>query len=173
MSVIVNWELLLAILGVIGSLSAFGWQFHKDRKAANMEYIWRFTDAFTAARMLKCRRAAVTSMAQGWGGREVDEVLDFFEGLSLFYRKGILDADTINSFFGYWIKRYWLLAEPYVQETRRRLKYPTLWDGMETMAGQLYVREHKISKIDREALVEKTRSTLAAFLAEEASLLSE
>lgn len=53
-------------------------------------------------------------------GEIQEAVMNFFEDLGLFLRRGHLDAEMAASTFGYYAVRWWGNCEPYVREERKQ-----------------------------------------------------
>ena len=58
-------------------------------------------------------------------------VLDFFEDMGLFLRRGVLDGETVWESYSYSIEHYWQLTEPRITEFRTATKDRTWYTNFE------------------------------------------
>jgi len=93
-----------------------------------------------------------------------ERVLDFFEDLGLFLRRGYLDEELAWDTFGFYAVRWWAVCRGYILEERRRRSDSTLFTDFEDLAKRLLTRDTKAG------LTEATPSDLQQFLKDERDL---
>jgi hypothetical protein len=93
-----------------------------------------------------------------------ERVLDFFEDLGLFLRRGYLDEELAWDTFGFYAVRWWAVCRGYILEERRRQSDSTLFTDFEDLAKQFLTRDTKAG------LTEATPSDLQQFLKDERDL---
>jgi hypothetical protein len=93
-----------------------------------------------------------------------ERVLDFFEDLGLFLRRGYLDEELAWDTFGFYAVRWWAVCRGYILEERRRQSDSTLFTDFEDLAKRFLTRDTKAG------LTEATPSDLQQFLKDERDL---
>ncbi len=100
--------------------------------------------------------------------RPIDEtpetVLEFFEDLGLFWRRGYLDEELIWSTFGFFGVRWWAVCKGYILEERKRQSDETLFDEFKKL-NQMF-----LSRDEAAGNTEATDSDLIRFLEDERDL---
>lgn len=100
--------------------------------------------------------------------RPIDEtpetVLEFFEDLGLFWRRGYLDGELIWSTFGFFGVRWWAVCKDYILEERKRQSDETLFDEFKKL-NQMF-----LSRDEAAGNTEATESDLIRFLEDERDL---
>lgn len=92
---------------------------------------------------------------------EMEDVLDFFETISMLTRKKALDLFMVWHTFDYWMERYYSVAKPYI--AKRQAVEPGVWEDLDWLMPRLKKLQAKkgSSNLDE--------SELNRFLAEEAA----
>ena len=93
-----------------------------------------------------------------------ETVLDFFEDLGLFLRRGCLDEELAWDAFGFYAVRWWAICKGYILEERRKQSDSTLFTDFEDLIKRFLARDAKAG------LVEPTPSDLQQFLKDEHDL---
>ena len=134
----------------------------RDLKARlQLEFIGRFD----GTRLLKARKELAHHLiVNAPRDRITETVMDFFEDIGLFLRRGYLDEELIWSTFGFFCARWWVACKGYVLEERRTQDDPTLFSDFEDLTKRLLARDVK------ESLTEPTPSDLKQFLEDERDL---
>ena len=82
----------------------------------------------TAARILKDNKTQLGS-PKNFSTTEIDDVLDFFEGMAFLVRGGQISPEVAQHAFYYWIEGYHLATKKYVEAVRRGR--PAQWEFIE------------------------------------------
>jgi len=123
-----------------------------------------FADRFDAGGMLKNRKLLAHQLLSGAGRGEIEEpVIDFFEDMGLFLRRGYLDEELLWSTFGYYGVRWWAACKNYILEERKKQNDSTLFTDFEALAERFRALDIK------EKLAEPTSSELQSFLQDESA----
>jgi hypothetical protein len=134
------------------TLRAMWTQDERARLSQGIELINKFSDEWNSAR-LKQSRATISRLIRN--GRadeaiadtclnEVSAILDLFQDLAFFVRRGVLDGEHVWSAFGEVILAYyWSLRVP-ITESRRST--PTKWGDLEDLFRIMDRLEHSQSK---------------------------
>jgi hypothetical protein len=93
-----------------------------------------------------------------------ERVLDFFEDLGLFLRRGYLDEELAWDTFGFYAVRWWAVCRGYILEERRRQNDSTLFTDFDELTKRFLARDAKAG------LTEATPSDLQQFLKDERDL---
>jgi len=145
----------------------------RHRFSAGIELILRLEDQFSTERMYTNRKRAACAFQKkscGEAVNEIDEIIDFFEGVGFLLKRGALDKRVVWTFFFSYLYRFRHLAEEYVVKERRR--DPTLWPDFVSLYDQLLVIE-RAERRRQQAAVELSQEDLAQFLSEETSLTTQ
>lgn len=124
-----------------------------------------FTRRFDDPEMLRDRKELAKRFLSGRPPLDLQErVLDFFEDLGLFLRRGYLDEELAWSAFGFYGVRWWAICRGYILEERKRQSDPTLFTDFEALAKRFLMRDSRAS------LAEATPSDIENFLKDERDL---
>ena len=83
-----------------------------------------------------------------------EEFLDILESISTVYNLGLLNKELAVSSFSYYAARWWIFAEPYIKEERRRQgDDQTLFAEFENFAKAMRVHDEKIDDADMQKFV--------------------
>ena len=125
-----------------------------------------FGDRFDSERALAARKHLAEQFLAAAAPSEIKEtVIDFFEDMGLFLRRGFLDEELVWDTFGFYAVRWWLACKTYVLEERKRTDDPTVFSDFENLVGTLRNRDVKAG------LAEPTASEIHAFLRDESRLV--
>jgi hypothetical protein len=121
-----------------------------------------FADRFDSGRMLNDRKLLAQQLLSGARRGEIAEpVMDFFEDMGLFLRRGYLDEELLWSTFGFYAVRWWAACKNYNLEERKQQNDSTFFTDFELLANRFRI-------LDRgEKLAEPTSSELQSFLRDE------
>src|SRR4051794_33785726 len=115
----INWEMVSASSPVIAALAAviaalaavvgLWWQSKLTRFSVNLDNMMRLdAEGWNSDHMRKIRRkVAENYLNTKHIDDNIGEVLDFFQGLGLYLRRGALDTEMVWSNFEYWAIKYW------------------------------------------------------------------
>lgn len=100
----------------------------------------RLIDKFDDDKMLILRHKAATSIRdfrQGRGeiGKDVENVLDFFETMSMFCQNGVIDKRIVWHSFYHWIRGYYWSAKDFID--MRREGDPKVYEDLVALYRQL------------------------------------
>lgn len=142
----------------------------RHRFALGVDLVLRLEDQFKTPRMYKNRAKAAQAFHQGdysLAVNEIDEIINFYEGVAYFVDRGALDRKLAWTFFFSHMYRFHRLASEYIVKARRR--DVTLWDEF----LRLYERLLKIECAERGRCGDPqslTAEDIQQFLREESSL---
>jgi hypothetical protein len=158
-----SWlPLAISASGTIIALSAFAWQVSRARFNQSVDLLFRLENDFFGASKIDQRSAAAANyLANSDDFAELEDVLDFFETVSMLTRKKALDIYMVWHTFDYWMERYYSIAEPYIM--RRQVEEPGVWEDFSWLIPRLKKLQAKKGGSN---LSEKE---LNRFLAEESS----
>lgn len=164
---ITAWTGLAAAIVAIYALWA---ESKRHRFSMGIELILRLEDQFSTQRMYTNRRKAACAFRNKnyvEAVNEIDEIIDFFEGVGFLVKRGALHRKVVWTFFFSYLFRFWYLAKEYIESERRR--DPTLWTEFVDLYNNLLQIE-QADRRKREAPLELNRDDLEQFLREETSL---
>jgi hypothetical protein len=72
--------------------------------------------------------------------QDLDNVLDFFETVAVFHRRGILDAELTWHTFYWYMVNYWHPSEPYIRAVQLS-EGPETWKDLSDLMPELIRRE--------------------------------
>jgi len=142
----------------------------RHRFALGVDLVLRLEDQFGTPRMYTNRAKAAHAFQQGdysLAANEIDEIIDFYEGVAYFVDHGALDRRLAWTFFFSYMYRFHHLAKEYIDKERRR--DATLWDEFLHLYEQLL----KIECAERGRcgdIYELSEEDIQQFLKEELSL---
>jgi hypothetical protein len=90
-------------------------------------------------------------------------VLDFFEQMGLYLKKGVFTPDLLWELYSYYIEHYWCIAAPFISEFRLSTEDKTWYSSFEGLYGAM----RKESKRRHIACDGKTQEQIAQFIREE------
>src|ERR1700679_1779104 len=101
-----SWlPIVFSAIGTIIALSAFAWQVHRARFNQSVDLLFRLeNDFFGAAKVTQRSLAATNYLASHDDFAEMEDVLDFFETVSMLTRKRALDIYMVWHTFDYWME---------------------------------------------------------------------
>jgi hypothetical protein len=125
----------------------------------------RFTERFDSAKFQADRKLLAEKLLAGVPHDEISEsVLEFFEDLGMYLRRGYFDEELAWSTFGFFAVRWWAACKDYVLEERKRNNDQTLFTDFEAAVD-------RFRRLDRQkSLTEPTEAEVAKFLQDEANL---
>jgi hypothetical protein len=158
-----SWlPLAISASGTIIALSAFAYQVHRARFNQSVDLLFRLeNDFFGPDKVTQRSLAAKNHLADPNDFMEMEDVLDFFETISMLTRKKALDLFMVWHTFDYWMERYYSVAKPYI--AKRQAVEPGVWEDLDWLMPRLKKLQAKkgSSNLDE--------SELNRFLAEEAA----
>lgn len=166
-NVIIAWASVGAVLVALIALIA---ESKRSRFLAGVEIILKLDKDFYSPYFKEIRKQAAVAFRSGEysiGSYAIDSILNFFEGVAFFTKRGIVDKETVWYFFFTYLYRFWHFAEEYV--IKEREFDPTIWTGCIHLYSQLL----KIEKRARQNLggnIELSKEDLEKFLSEELKL---
>jgi hypothetical protein len=105
---------LAAVAGLVYAARTIG----ASRFSSKIDNLWRMTDKWDSADMLRIRAAAAQSLKKHENADEICDVLGFFELMGYLVRVDSLDAEATWSMFSDWALPYWLAAKYFVDDDR-------------------------------------------------------
>jgi hypothetical protein len=164
---ITAWAALVAAIIAVLAIWA---ESRRQRFAMGVELLLRLDEQFHTERMLaNKKRIACAFLANDCSQvpNEMIEIIDFYDEVGFFVRRGGLDKKAVYTFFFSYMFRFWYVARDYVDQERRQ--DPTLWNDYE----KLYRDLHKIELAERHKLkvsLELQEDELRQYFAEDAEL---
>ena len=154
---------LVSIVGVTIALAALALETRRERLALQVDILMKLQDKWECFDMLKSREAAAKRLlASELVNYELGDVLEFLAVIGFLYERKAIDTDLAYKEFSYWMIRYWLCAQSYVEQERRI--DPQSWLTLEHIVEVMKKRELK------EGYPPYTQDLLHAFLEEEARM---
>jgi hypothetical protein len=142
----------------------------RSRFSTGVDLILRLDNDFNSPHFKEIRKQAAVAFSSGdysSGSNAIDSILNFFEGVAFFTKRGAVDKKTVWHFFFTYMYRFWHFADKYMKKEREA--DPTLW----TACIDLYSQLLKIEKQDRQRLggdINLSEEDLEKFLSEELKL---
>lgn len=170
---VLDYNAIMAWAAVTAALTAVitTWvESKRSRFSISIDLILRLDNDFNSPHFKEIRRkAAVAFRSKDYskGSNEIDDILDFFEGVAFFIKRRAVDKKTVWHFFFTYMYRFWHFAEKYIAKERET--DPTLWTAYIDIYSQLL----KIEKQDRQRLggnIKLSEEDLEKFLNEESTL---
>lgn len=116
----------------------------RHRFSTSIDLVMRLEDQFATERMYRNRRRAACAIRAGSlddAVNEIDEIIDFFEGVGFLVENGALDKRAAWTCFFSYMYRFCHLVGEYIDRERRR--DPTLWQGFIDLYRVLHAIEQK------------------------------
>ncbi len=118
-----------------------------------------FAARFDSRELQSDRKLLAQRLLEGAPHDKISEnVLDFFEDLGLFLRRGYLDEELEWDTFGFYAVRWWAACKDYILEERKRQNDETLFTDFENLVRTLRTLDAK------SGLAEPTAAEVKAFL---------
>jgi hypothetical protein len=126
----------LSAVGTSISLLAFAYQVHRARFNQSVDLLFRLeNDFFGGEKIAQRSLAAKNCLADSTDFAEMEDVLDFFETVSMLTRKGALDVYMVWHTFDYWMERYYAVAKPHI--LARQTREPGVWEDLAWLMPRL------------------------------------
>jgi len=138
-----SWlPLAISATGTIIALSAFAYQVHRARFNQSVDLLFKLEgDFFGPAKVAQRSLAARNVLASPDDFAEMEDVLDFFETISMLTRKKALDVYIVWHTFDYWIERYYAVALPHIKA--RQTEEPGVWEDLNWLLPKLRALQSK------------------------------
>ena len=113
-----------AVAGAALALIALLVEAKRSRFQAGVELLLKFNDDFDSDRMKRVRKAAAEAIRKNKADGvstmgDVDDVLDFFETISLLVRRNAVDKEFTWHTFYYWLHRYCIICASYIMAEQK------------------------------------------------------
>lgn len=124
-NIITAWA---TIAGVAVAFSALWTEARRSRFRSGVEILLRFNDQFDSEKTRMLRKTAATAIKQSrtpqtnTNMKDTDDILDFFETVALLVRRKAIDEVFVWHSFYYWLHRYYLLCQNYIDDSRKKDK---------------------------------------------------
>jgi hypothetical protein len=126
----------ISATGTIIALSAFAYQVHRARFNQSVDLLFRLeNDFFGPAKVKQRSLAAQNYLAERSDFAEIEDILDFFETVSMLTRRKALDPYIVWHTFDYWIERYYAVAKPHI--LARQAEQPGVWEDLGWLVPRL------------------------------------
>jgi hypothetical protein len=133
------------------------------KQALQTDLLMRLQEKMDSPQIRSWRQTAARKLlAKEMPNSELGDLLDFFATIGFLYERKAVDTDLAYKNFSWWMIRFWLSAEDFVKEERKR--DPLGWKTLEEITARLKERELK------DGYPPYTAEGLQAFLQEEARL---
>ncbi|MDD3626305.1 MAG: hypothetical protein PHV06_03220 [bacterium] len=138
----IDYNAIAAFTGLgtaIIAVCALWLESRRHRFSTSLSLMLRLEEEFSTRRMYKNRKLAAYAFNNGRireAANEIDEIIDFFEGIAFFVEKGAIDKESVWTCFFSYIYRFYHYAYGYINEERER--DPTLWISFLDLYKKLY-----------------------------------
>lgn len=169
MIVDLDYNAITALSGLVAAIiaaAALLAEGKRSRFSIGVDIILKLDERFNTEELRKIRRVAAKSILDKTY-RDAEEVLDFFEMMGLMVRKGALNEEMVWNLFFYWIHRYRLSANEYIEKERQ--KDSMVWANLIYLHDRVVAIEKRISRCSDSDLLLSEQS-LKEFLEEESNL---
>ncbi len=106
---------------------------------ANLDQRWN------SAEMRKARKALCAK--HGSNNRSITQqdglVLDFFEQMGLYLKKGVFTSDVLWELYSYYIEHYWSITQPLIDEFRLSTNDKTWYSSFQALYEAMQVQGRK------------------------------
>jgi hypothetical protein len=136
-----------AVIAALVAIIAVAIQIRVFRATISTDVILKLQSEFDSERMRRVRASAAKSLKEPngtEGSTDLDEVLNFFDALSLLVYRGVLDRELVWHYFYHWVHHYWDAASSYINSVRD--KSPEIWSDIERLHRQLLSVENERCK---------------------------
>jgi hypothetical protein len=127
------------------------------------------TKQFDSLEMHRARRTIAKQLIKN--SAEIDEtrLVDFFEDLAMYTKKGRIDKDIVYQTYSYWIERYWQALTIYINSFRKQEEDISYYANFEELNKEMLAIDAKArgKSVDQ---VTPSKSEIHSFLLEEATL---
>lgn len=177
-----DYNAITALTGLAAALVAIYALWVESRRhgfSTSFDLMLRFGDQFSTKRMYTNRKKAASAFQRGKlkeSANEIDEIIDFFEGVAYLVNRGAIDKEAVWTCFFSYMYRFYHFAAGYIDDERER--DPTLWSAFLDLYKKLYAIEQKdrrkqvrskhLSK--KELKTDLLKEDLSQFLREEMTL---
>jgi hypothetical protein len=142
----IDWSAMAAITGMataIVAVLALILQSRQTQLTLMDDFLWRLEERFNSQLMINKRQKAAAHLLNFLDNPEtlpdenydLNSVLDFFESLGYYTRRGVIDKDMAWNHFSYWIIPHWQVSKAYIYQQRKW--DPTVWHSFEKLAEEL------------------------------------
>lgn len=141
------------------SLDALKEQIEFSRNSLNINLTLQLDKQFNDPQFMVLRKKAIQSIKDKKYG-DVDEILDFFETVSLLVKRKALDVEIVWHTFFWWFHRYYKATQGYI--LKMQVTEPTIWEDLKYLYDQLLTMEksrnpnfsEELSEADLEEFIE-------------------
>jgi hypothetical protein len=95
--------------------------------------------------------------------REEADVIGFFEDISVYLERGVLDIESLWDKYSDYIEHYWAMYQPHIMKFRAESEDPTWYEKFETLNTEM----EKFSKKKGLKVIGKTQEDLKKFISGE------
>lgn len=120
----------------------------------------RLDDQFDRLKKDGTRHKAALAIWSQTNLEDVEDVLDFFESIGVYLKRGVLDEQLISECYCYWIVRYHAFTKDYVPRRRKELGSSEYWKHFDELDACM-------RKLNPEELGDYSNEQRRKFLAEE------
>ena len=161
-----------SVVAAIAAIIAIWIESRRSRFATGVDLIHKLDREFRGEHFIKTRQNASLELSQApiKTTHAIDEILNFFEEIAFFARRGAPDLYTTWYFFFSYMYRFHTIAAAYIQEQRR--KDSTLWANYLKLYPKLLAIEHaERSKLGTKKDLDK--DDIELFLLEERTIATD
>jgi hypothetical protein len=166
------WSALASGVGIIVAVIAIVVESRRSRFVSGVELIMKLDEKFESNEFRRRRARAAEHLKSDFkdgmeGQVALEDVLNFFEMLGFFHRKGAVDSETVWHTFGTWVVSYYALSRDYIALCRQEdvawyRELTSLYEA--TKAFDQTERRHELASLA------VSETDLAVFLAGELAL---
>lgn len=106
---------------VIAGISAIyaARQVHLSKLSTATDILQKLESRFESAEMRAKREKAAEAIKDLTKDKKnrIEDVLDFFDTVGLYTKRGVLDEEMVSNTFFYWIYGWWLFSKEFISET--------------------------------------------------------
>ena len=161
------WTGVIVALTALGTLVLLSRQVTTALLATKVDLTFRLEQRFSGPEMQKLRAKSAQAI-QVKNFEPAEEVLDFFELIAFFTRKGALDLEVVWHTFSWWERRYFVAMQEWIA-SRRELD-GTLWAELIWLDEEIQELHRKRDEGRPERL---TPEHVTKFLKDESDLMKE
>lgn len=142
----------------------------RSRFSIGVDFILKLDSDFNSRDFKEIRKKAAIALSSrdlSKAGNEIDSIIDFFEGVAFYTKRGALDKETVWHFFFTYMYRFWHLSKDHLDKERKTDQ--TLWADYIKLYCQLFEIEKKECR-RLGSNIDLTSEDLQKFLKEESIL---
>lgn len=159
-----------SIMVAFGVFLAYN-QLRLSKEIAMADFAIRLDQQFNSLKMEALRKKVCQlDFTKPEKAEDFSRIIDFFETIAHLEKRGVIDFETVDEMWGWWIENYWVLGQSYLkywwkkepgsydltQKLFNRLERQYIKDGKEKIKQKTIDKEiqERINKIEKKQLEE-------------------